>query len=58
MLNYEEFISMHDYKKRYFELFNKVTDVIEMLSLIQAQTEQEIIADENNNEEELEQKSP
>jgi len=41
---------MHDYKKRYFELFNKVTDVIEILQAIQLQMEQEIIADENNDE--------
>jgi len=41
---------MHDYKKSYFELFNKVTDVIEELKLIQTQMEQKIISDENNDE--------
>jgi hypothetical protein len=43
---------MHDYKKSYFELFNKVTDIIEDLKLAQLEMEQKIIADENNDEEE------
>jgi len=43
---------MHDYKKSYFELFNKVTDVIEALQEIQIEMEQRIIADEGNNEDE------
>jgi lysyl-tRNA synthetase class II len=41
---------MHDYKKRYLELFNEITDVIEQLQRIQAQAEQAIIADEGNEE--------
>jgi len=45
---------MLNYKKLYFELFNKVTDVIEMLKLIQVEMEQTVIADENNEEEETE----
>jgi len=45
---------MLNYKKLYFELFNKVTDVIEMLKLIQVEIEQTVIADENNEEEETE----
>jgi len=36
---------MLNYKKLYFELFNKVTDVIEMLKLIQVEMEQTVIAD-------------
>ena len=43
---------MHDYKKSYFELFNKVTDMIEMLKDIQCQMEAKITADEHNDEEE------
>ena len=43
---------MHDYKKRYFELFNDVTDIIERLKEIQQKAEQAIIADENNEGEE------
>jgi hypothetical protein len=43
---------MHDYKKSYFELFNKVTDAIEFLKEIQSQMEAKIIADEYNDEEE------
>jgi len=39
---------MHDYKKRYFELFNKITDVIVTLQAIQSEAEQAIIADEHN----------
>ena len=45
----------HDYKKRYLELFNKITDVIEKLRAIQAQAEQAIIADEHNDVDENEQ---
>jgi len=40
-----------DYKKLYFELFNKVTDMIETMKSIQLEMEQKIIADENNEEE-------
>jgi len=40
---------MHDYKKSYFELFNKVTDIIEQLQEVQRQMEQRLISDENNN---------
>ena len=39
---------MHDYKKRYFELFNEITGIIERLMEIQQKAENEIIADENN----------
>jgi len=41
----------HDYKKSYFEMFNKITDIIEDLKAIQAEMEQKIISDENNEEE-------
>jgi len=41
----------HDYKKSYFELFNKVTDIIEALKEVQTEMEQRIIADEHNEEE-------
>jgi len=43
---------MHDYKKSYFELFNKITDAIEFLKNIQIEMEQKIIADEHNEEDE------
>jgi len=35
-----------DYKELYFELFNKVSDIIEELKKIQAQMEEKVIADE------------
>jgi len=38
---------MHDYKKRYFELFNKVSEAIELLQVAQLQMEEAIIADES-----------
>ena len=42
---------MPDYKKLYYELFNKVTDVIEELKQIQCQMEEMYISDtEENNE--------
>jgi hypothetical protein len=43
---------MHDYKKRYLELFNEITDVMEQLAKIQQKAELKIIADESNNMEE------
>ena len=36
---------MPDYKKLYYELFNKVTDVIEELKQIQCQMEEMYITD-------------
>jgi hypothetical protein len=43
---------MHDYKKRYLELFNEITEIIEKLIQVQQKAEQAIISDENNDEEE------
>ena len=40
---------MADYKSLYFELFNKLTDVIEELKEIQIQMEEKYI-EENDNE--------
>lgn len=40
---------MTDYKKLYFELFNKITDIIEELKAIQIRAEELFISDENNN---------
>ena len=40
---------MTDYKSLYFELFNKLTDVIEDLKEIQVQMEEKCI-EENDNE--------
>lgn len=44
---------MTDYKKLYYELFNKVTDVIEELKQIQYQMEEMYVGDtiENNENE-------
>jgi len=42
---------MHDYKRRYFELFNEISEIIEKLMEIQQKAEQAIISDENNEEE-------
>ena len=39
---------MTDYKKLYFELFNKITEVIEELKEVQLKTEELFISDENN----------
>lgn len=38
---------MPDYKEMYFELFNKVTDVIEELKDIQLQMEEKCVNEEN-----------
>ncbi len=35
---------MEDYKKLYFELFNKITDTIENLKKIQQEAEEKFIA--------------
>ncbi len=43
---------MADYKKMYFELFNKITDVIEELKEIQCKTE-EIYMDTDFEEDEV-----
>jgi hypothetical protein len=40
-----------DYKKMYFALFNKITDIIEELKEIQAEAEEAVISDESNVEE-------
>jgi len=44
---------MEDYKKAYFSLFNKLTDVIEELKEIQCQAEEMLITDcpENKDQE-------
>ena len=39
---------MEDYKKMYYELFNKVTDVIENLKQIQTEAEETFIASTPN----------
>ena len=39
---------MPDYKKMYFELFNKVTDVIEQLKEIQQEMEEKCISSDDN----------
>ena len=39
---------MEDYKKMYYELFNKITDVIENLKQIQKQAEETFIASASN----------
>ena len=43
-----------DYKKLYYELFNKVVDATEMLKDIQIQMEQKVVSDESNTAEEAE----
>ncbi len=35
---------MEDYKKMYYELFNKITDVIELLKNIQLEAEEKFIS--------------
>ena len=35
---------MEDYKKMYYELFNKITDIIEKLKQIQSEAEETFIA--------------
>ena len=45
---------MADYKKLYFELFNKVTDIIEELKQVQVEMEESYLNennDDNRNEE-------
>ena len=42
---------MTDYKKLYYELFNKVTDVIEELKQIQYQMEEMYVGDTTENNE-------
>ena len=41
---------MPDYKEMYFELFNKLTDVIEDLKNIQAEMEEKYIKESDNTE--------
>ena len=41
---------MPDYKELYFELFNKVTDIIEELEKIQCDMEEKCIEEDNDNE--------
>ncbi len=36
-----------DYKELYFNLFNKITDIIELLKEIQIQAEQKVIDNED-----------
>ena len=48
--------TMHDYKKHYFELFNGITDIIEMLQKLQTKAEREFIDDEGNDEEDTTEK--
>ena len=38
---------MPDYKEMYFELFNKITDVIEELKEIQREMEEKYVNEEN-----------
>ena len=38
---------MPDYEKMYFELFNKITDVIEELKEIQGKMEEKFMDDDN-----------
>ena len=39
---------MEDYKKLYYELFNKITDIIEELKKIQQDTEERYISAETD----------
>ncbi len=39
---------MKDYKKMYYELFNKMTDVIELLKNIQLEAEEKFISAEDS----------
>jgi len=39
---------MPDYKEMYFELFNKITDVIEELKEIQKEMEEKCISSDND----------
>ncbi len=38
---------MENYKKLYYELFNKITDIIEELKQIQIDVEEKFICDKN-----------
>ena len=40
---------MTDYKNMYFQLFNKITDIIEQLKEVQKQAEEMYINDESEN---------
>ncbi len=42
---------MPNYKELYFELFSKITDIIEQLSEIQLKAEEKFISNENYTEE-------
>lgn len=48
---WEEEGNMPDYKKLYYELFNKVTDVIEELKQIQCKMEEMYVTDVTENDE-------
>jgi hypothetical protein len=39
-----------DYKKLYFEMFNKISVLIQELQKVQTDMEQKVIADESNEE--------
>ena len=39
---------MEDYKKMYFELFNKITDTIETLKKIQQESEETFVTSDEN----------
>ena len=39
---------MEDYKKMYYELFNKITDIIENLKKIQQESEETFITSNND----------
>lgn len=41
---------MPDYKERYLELFNGITDAIESLKKLQKEVEEKIISDESDDE--------
>ena len=41
---------MNDYKEMYFELFNKITDIIESLKTIQQEMEEKYIENEKVSE--------
>ena len=48
--NWREVKNMPDYKELYFELFNKVTDIIEELEKIQCDMEEKCIEEDNDKE--------
>ena len=41
--------TMLDYEKAYYELYNKITDIIEELKKLQADAEETIISSEDDN---------